>query len=151
MRIAYRVYSGMSRQREGHMAATQMNIRIDSAVKSEGDLALAQAGYTPTQAVRLLWEYARRKLGDIQGLRELLASLMETDSQQKSAGYEPVADAADSAWQRRIDLYQQLGIPLPAKASVAESELGDALQAQVDADRLAMEEIYTERQAERGA
>ena len=132
------------------MSVTQMNIRIDSTVKSEGDLALAQAGYTPTQAVRLLWEFARRKLGDIQGLREVLASLEETDSQQVSVGYESEVDAADSAWQRRIDLYQQLGIPLPTKTSVAESELGDALQAQVDADRLTMEEIYAERQDERG-
>lgn len=132
------------------MATTQMNIRIDSTVKSEGDLALAQAGYTPTQAVRLLWECARRRLGDIHGLRELLASLTENDSQQKSAGDEPEVDAADSAWQRRIDLYRQLGIPLPAKAPVTESEWEDALQAQVDADRLAMEEIYAGRQDERG-
>lgn len=45
------------------MAMTQMNIRIDDAVKREGDAVLARCGFTPSQAVRSLWEYAVRTGG----------------------------------------------------------------------------------------
>ena len=38
------------------MAATQMNIRMDAALKESGNAALARLGYTPSQAVRALWE-----------------------------------------------------------------------------------------------
>ncbi|WP_139652448.1 type II toxin-antitoxin system RelB/DinJ family antitoxin [Raoultibacter phocaeensis] len=40
------------------MAATQMNTRIDSALKRKGDEVLAKHGYSPSEAVRALWEYA---------------------------------------------------------------------------------------------
>ncbi|SCH80791.1 addiction module antitoxin%2C RelB/DinJ family [uncultured Collinsella sp.] len=41
------------------MAATQMNIRMDAALKESGNAALARLGYTPSQAVRALWEVIR--------------------------------------------------------------------------------------------
>lgn len=37
---------------------SQINARIDSRLKREGDEALARAGLTPTQAVRALWKLA---------------------------------------------------------------------------------------------
>ena len=40
--------------------AVQMNTRIDRTLKREGDAALAAAGFTPSQAVRALWEIAVR-------------------------------------------------------------------------------------------
>ncbi len=39
-------------------ATAQINARIDPQLKSKGDAALASAGFTPTQAVRFLWEFA---------------------------------------------------------------------------------------------
>lgn len=39
------------------MTATQMNVRIDAALKRAGDAALAERGSTPSQAVRAMWEY----------------------------------------------------------------------------------------------
>lgn len=39
---------------------TQMNVRMDAAVKSAGDAVFEQAGYTLTQIVRLLREYEAR-------------------------------------------------------------------------------------------
>lgn len=36
----------------------QMNTRIDRRLKERGDAALARAGFTPSQAVRALWEFA---------------------------------------------------------------------------------------------
>lgn len=38
------------------MTAAQMNVRIDDAVKAEGDHVIAQAGYTASGIVRALWE-----------------------------------------------------------------------------------------------
>lgn len=40
------------------MAAVQMNVRLDSGLKRAGDHGLELMGYTPTQAVRRLWELA---------------------------------------------------------------------------------------------
>lgn len=36
----------------------QFNTRIDGALKEAGDKVFALLGYTPSQAVRALWEYA---------------------------------------------------------------------------------------------
>ena len=38
----------------------QMNTRIPADLKEKGDRALERAGYTPSQAVRALWEFAAR-------------------------------------------------------------------------------------------
>ncbi len=40
------------------MQTTQMNVRIDKSLKLRGDGALSRAGYTPTDAIRLLWTWA---------------------------------------------------------------------------------------------
>lgn len=40
--------------------AVQMNTRIDRLLKERGDAALKQAGYSPSQAVRKLWEFAAK-------------------------------------------------------------------------------------------
>lgn len=39
------------------MPSTQMNTRIDEALKREGDDVLARCGYSPSQAIRALWTY----------------------------------------------------------------------------------------------
>lgn len=39
------------------MPATQMNTRIDEALKRSGDEVLAKCGYSPSQAIRALWTY----------------------------------------------------------------------------------------------
>ena len=42
------------------MATTQLNIRLDSQIKDEGTAAFAELGYTPTQIITSVWEYAAR-------------------------------------------------------------------------------------------
>ena len=37
--------------------STQMNVRMERAVKAQGDAVLERFGVTPSQAVRGLWEY----------------------------------------------------------------------------------------------
>lgn len=55
------------------MSTVQMNLRIDPTLKREGDEALAQAGYTPTQAVRALWDFAARHRNRPSEIREALS------------------------------------------------------------------------------
>ena len=57
------------------MSTAQINARIDSAVKESGDRALANAGYSPTRAIRALWEFAGKNGHDAKRLRDLLAEL----------------------------------------------------------------------------
>lgn len=45
-------------------AEAQINVRIDRALKEQGDTALASAGFSPSQAVRLLWGMAAERQGN---------------------------------------------------------------------------------------
>lgn len=58
--------------RTSHQA--QMNVRMDSALKASGDAALAQAGYTPSAAVRALWAFAATHATTPQEITALLDS-----------------------------------------------------------------------------
>ena len=39
---------------------TQMNVRLETNLKNQGDAALAHAGYSPSQAARKLWTLAAK-------------------------------------------------------------------------------------------
>lgn len=54
---------------------SQINARIDSKLKTEGDKALAKAGFTPTQAIRKLWELAAHHASE----PEVLLSVLEPE------------------------------------------------------------------------
>lgn len=51
------IASAATAQARNEPANTQMNTRINSALKTQGDAVLARNGLTPSQAVRSLWEY----------------------------------------------------------------------------------------------
>ena len=55
----------------------QMNVRIDEDLKKAGDIAFARIGLTPSQAVRLLWDYAARHANDPQTCSQLIEMLDE--------------------------------------------------------------------------
>ena len=57
------------------MAVSQINARIAPAIKKAGDAALADVGYTPTRAIRALWEFAGRNRGNEKELRKVLSTL----------------------------------------------------------------------------
>lgn len=61
-----------SEQRTNAPRQAQVNARIDARLKEEGDAGLAAAGYTPTQAVRSLWELASRHRDDPAAIRSAL-------------------------------------------------------------------------------
>ena len=131
------------------MASVQMNVRLEKGLKEDGDACLEQAGYTPTQAVRALGRYAQRNAGDAGKLRSLIGMLNGDAADEPAGG--PV-DASAEAIDARAELYKRLGISMPAPAAHpgSDEELVAALQKQSDADRLALEEAYALRAAERG-
>lgn len=57
------------------MSTVQMNVRIDNALKESGDRVLALMGYSPTRAVRALWQFLASNAGDEKVLRDMLARL----------------------------------------------------------------------------
>lgn len=53
-------------------ATVQLNARMSKSLKESGDEALALIGFTPTQAVRALWEKASRRGKDLEEVEALL-------------------------------------------------------------------------------
>ena len=51
---------------------TQMNTRIDAALKEAGDAVLARLGYSPSAAVRGLWQFVVDHQDDATSVREVI-------------------------------------------------------------------------------
>ena len=130
------------------MSATQMNIRLDNTLKESGDMAFSRAGCTPTQAVRLLWEYAQRNAGNPEQMRELINLLKGEDGGKAQSDARKVAHRA---CKQRAKIYERYGVPTPARFSVPDNgQLEETLQEQLEHDRLALDEAYASRAADRG-
>ena len=56
---------------------TQMNTRIESDLKAQGDAALAEFGYSPSAAVRLLWGFAARNRHSKRAMVEMIELLSD--------------------------------------------------------------------------
>lgn len=78
---------------------TQMNVRIGSSLKREGDAVLAEAGYTPSQAVRAVWELAVRLRNQPGRLREILEDAA-SDTPHEDAQDVPDASPALIAYRK---------------------------------------------------
>lgn len=97
---------------------TQINVRIDSQLKAEGDSALAAAGITPTQAVRAVWTIAAKNAGTPKKLHATLfpteaktALLTKDEIKQKNAKIiEEGASICEQA-------YKKMGLKHPYKTS----------------------------------
>lgn len=66
-------------------AVTQMNVRMGAELKRAGDASLAQAGYTPTQAVHALWSFAARHAGQPSTVSEALSFGEPPDADRREA------------------------------------------------------------------
>lgn len=55
----------------------QMNVRLDAALKEQGDEALARIGYTPSQMVRTIWSYAARHATEPSALAKMIEEFEE--------------------------------------------------------------------------
>ena len=56
-----------------YSADAQLNVRMNKALKDRGTAALSEIGFTPSEAVRALWEKAALRGNDLQAVDELLS------------------------------------------------------------------------------
>ena len=59
------------------MAAVQMNTRLDSDLKTRGDASFADAGYSPSEAVRLFWGFAARNRHNRRAMTDMIERLKD--------------------------------------------------------------------------
>lgn len=117
---------------------TQMNVRMDSALKASGDAALAQAGYTPSAAVRALWAFAATHATTPQEITALL------DSAESAA-----KDEADDRAAHRLALVE--GGPHAIASFMQRFSAGAPVASNGhEADDDLLFEALTERMRERG-
>ena len=68
---------------------TQMNTRIDASLKEAGDAVLARMGYSPSAAVRGLWQFVVDHQDDVVSVREVLepdaASALTDEAARKAS------------------------------------------------------------------
>ena len=101
------------------MAATQMNIRMDAALKESGNAALARLGYTPSQAVRALWEVIT-----VQGaLPPALVRALNSNGDMPSRQEDPTEMESTSGAEIVSSFYRRLGIDEPSSTPVDYAEL----------------------------
>lgn len=100
--------------------AGQMNIRMDSTLKEQGDAVLAAAGFSPSQAVRALWKLALA----YKDKPAQIASVLEPDNalQEESAHEAERARklALVSSWEEETEgFYKQVGIEFSSSSELA--------------------------------
>ena len=97
------------------MGAVQMNVRMEDALKGEGDAVFAEIGYTPTDVVREVWGFARRNRHRPRVVADVLKQMRDPDEVRKEdeARAQRIAEAEEwlDAGPRIIrDYYAQFGI-----------------------------------------
>lgn len=87
---------------------TQMNTRIDATLKEAGDAVLARLGYSPSAAVRGLWQFVVDHQDDAASVRKVIdpgvASALSDESARK-------ASAITSLRSLYAQTARELGIP----------------------------------------
>ena len=135
------------------MAATQMNVRIDSDVKVRGDAAFAEVGYSPSEAARLFWGFAARNRNCLGKLRELMAGLKDPQAIAAEDGQRKRDRAELEEWLERGPqavnaFFAETGARQFARTFLTPEEqdtlLGDALEA--DAERIRLGALIDERE-----
>ncbi|MDO4890505.1 MAG: type II toxin-antitoxin system RelB/DinJ family antitoxin [Coriobacteriaceae bacterium] len=128
----------------GTSVTVQMNIRIDSELKQSGDAALADMGFTPSQAVRGLWKRASQRGEDAAAVQALLADTLGPSSS---------ADDPDPNVARRLAIAEQgwnlASALFHGQEPVPESASG-AERRERDSDRESYLDALEERMRERG-
>lgn len=100
------------------MPAAQMNIRMDSALKASGNAVIAELGYTPSQVVRALWEFATIQGTLPSALTHLLRDVEDADTASRDT-----PDRASEGAALVSSFYQQVGIEEPTSGPIDYGEL----------------------------
>ena len=96
-------------------ADAQVNVRMDSELKHAGDAALAEAGWSPTQAVRALWTYAAQHKGEPDAVASVFSSDRAPSSKtdEKDGRVAHRRDLAARGPKLMEEAYRSLGMPWP--------------------------------------
>lgn len=86
-------------------AVTQMNVRIGVDLKKAGDEALASIGFSPSEAVRALWQKASKRGQDLEEVSALLRD-EPADTEQDDEWVDPFEEGR----QRLIEQMKAMGI-----------------------------------------
>lgn len=88
----------------------QMNTRISRSLKERGDAALERAGYTPSQAIRKLWDYAANNAHNPRAIQNLFDA--EDEAEKREAEEERARRRAVSLKGASIvaEAYERYGI-----------------------------------------
>lgn len=99
------------------MPSVQMNTRLDKTLKQQGDFVFAQLGYTPTDVVRMVWQFAAKNAGDPAEVKRQLERLTDEEAlEQHRLARQKALDAPERLFR---ELALQFGIdpsvhrPLP--------------------------------------
>lgn len=88
----------------------QINARIGRTLKERGDAALERAGYSPSQAIRKLWDFAASNAHNPQAIQNLFGAENETTQaeaeKERARRREVVMESANIV----ADAYERLGI-----------------------------------------
>lgn len=88
----------------------QINARINRTLKERGDAALEHAGYTPSQAIRNLWDFAARNAHDPRAIRILFDT--EENEEERKAEEERARRREEmrKSMNIMVEAYERLGI-----------------------------------------
>lgn len=109
----------------------QVNARIDAELKEAGDAALAAAGLTPTQAVRMLWSLAVRYQDEPERLHEALDPDSAAPSADEMAERRRKIEAVRRGTSLMEKFFKEFAIvpqPDPNRSSLCEREYYDLLR-----------------------
>lgn len=62
------------------MASVQMNMRIESDLKRRGSEAFAAAGFSPSEVIRAVWDFAARRRQNPRLIQEFMAELSDDEN-----------------------------------------------------------------------
>lgn len=112
----------------GAVAMAQVNIRMNSALKAQGDEVLALAEISPSQLVRAVWaKVAQGRESLDQLVRVLAADVKPTDAAEGT----PLGDAMVERIRRRQEGFElQFGLDSETYWPLTEDEMRDVLYEQ---------------------
>lgn len=124
-------HAGLSAKGDRKSAQSQVNARIDAGLKTAGDAALAAAGLTPTQAVRMLWSLAVRYQDEPEKLLIALDPDSAGPSVDELAERQRKLEAARRGANLMREFFEERGIELqsdPELQNMSERAYFDALR-----------------------
>lgn len=118
---------------------TQMNTRIERELKQRGDAVLARAGFSPSEAVRALWEFAAAHEREPQAVARALAVEDPEAERERQERIQRKRDTLAKARKDMANAMSRLGITDKGMRKVFETP-----------DKELYEQALVERYRERG-